>query len=141
MSGFAGTPGAIRQPPAQSGNFGQGASYPLALTKTGAVQLSYAAQSVEDSLCAILDTVPGERMMLPDYGANVGAPGEPIDVQRVIAKFKLDVATYEPRVDTVDVDTTPGPVAGEVTLNIAYQLQYEANERVLTYNLFVGPAF
>lgn len=141
MSGFVGIPGAIRQPPAQSGNFGQGATYPLALTRTGAVQLSYGAKSVEEALCAILDTSPGERVMLPDYGANVGAPGEPIDVQRVVAKFKLDVASYEPRVDTVDVDVVPGPDVGAVTLNIAYQLQYEANERVLTYPLFVGPSY
>ena len=140
MSGFVGTPGAIRQPPAQAGNFGQGATYPLTPTKTGAVQLSYGAQSVEDALRAILETCPGERVMLPDFGSAVG-PFEPIDVQKMIAKFKLDVAAYEPRVDTVDVDAVPGPDQGVVTLNIAYTLIDEADEHVLTYPLFVGPSY
>lgn len=135
-----GTPGAIRQPPPQSGNFGQGATYPLTYTTSGSIKLSSGSQSVEDALRAILETCPGERPMLPDFGAAVG-PFEPIDVQRMIAKFKFDVATYEPRVDTVDVTTDPGPTQEQVTLNISYQLRDEADERVLTFPLFVGPSF
>jgi phage baseplate assembly protein W len=135
-----GTPGAIRQPPAQSGNFGQGAAYPLAYTTAGSIRLSYGRQSVEDSLRAILETVPGERPMLPDFGAAVG-PFEPIDLPRAIAKFKLDVATYEPRIDTVDVTTDPGPTQAEVTMNISYSLKDEADEHVLTYPLFLGASF
>lgn len=135
-----GTPGAIRQPPPQAGSFGQGATYPLSYTSTGSVRLSYGRQSVEDALRAILETVPGERPMLPDFGAAVGL-GEPIDVPRMIAKLQLDISAYEPRVDTVDVTTDFGPDQGNVTINIAYALKDEAGEHVLTYNLFVGPSF
>lgn len=136
----AGTPGAIRQPPPQSGSIGQGAAYPLQYTSTGSIKLSFGRQSVEDALRAILETAPGERVMLPDYGANVGF-GEPIDIQRMIAKFQLDVSAYEPRVDTVDISTDFGPGQGEVTMNIAYTLKDEAGEHVLTYALFLGPSF
>jgi phage baseplate assembly protein W len=135
-----GTPGAIRQPPPQAGNFGQGAAYPLTYTTTGSLRLSYGRQSVEDSLRSILETVPGERAMLPDYGAAVGV-FEPIDIQRMIAKFQLDVSAYEPRIDTVDITTDYGPGQGEVTMNISYTLKDEAGEHLLTYNLFIGPSF
>ena len=135
-----GTPGAIRQPPPQTGSFGQGAAFPLVYSSTGSIKLSYGRQSVEDALNSILSTVPGERVMMPDYGAAVG-PFEPIDIQRMIAKFRLDVSAYEPRIDTIDVSTDPGPDQNTVTMNIAYSLKDEAGEHVLTYNLFLGPSF
>lgn len=132
-----GIPGAIRQPPAQSGNFGQGATYPLEYTATGAIKLSYGATLAEEGMRAILETVPGERPMLPGFGAAVG-PFEPIDVFRMIAKFKIDVKTYLPLVETVDVTTNPGPSQEEVTMNIAYTLKDDADEHTLTYPLFTG---
>lgn len=135
-----GTPGAIRQPPVQSGNSGQGASYPLQYTTTGSIKLSSGRQCVEESYRAILETVPGERPMLPDFGSAVG-PFEPVDIPRAIAKFKIDAATYEPRADIIEITTTPGPTQEQVTMNISYQLKDEADEHVLTYPLFVGPSF
>ena len=135
-----GTTGAIQTPPSTSGFLGQGVKYPLTLTTTGRLDLSNGQTSVEEALQAILETAPGERPMLPGFGAKVGE-FEPIDLQRMIAKFKKDVADYEPRVDSIEkIDAQYGPGAGEVSVSIYYILVGEANERILTYPLFLGAA-
>lgn len=140
MATTVGTPGAIQSPSPTGGFFGQGVSYPVTLTAQGRLQLSNGTTCVEESLQTILETAPGERPMLPGYGAKTGE-FEPVDLQRMIAKFKKDVADYEPRVDSIaSIETIYGPGVGEVTLSIYYVLVGEANERILTYPLYVGPA-
>jgi phage baseplate assembly protein W len=139
MATTVGTPGAIQTPSPTGGFMGQGVKYPLTLTSQGRLQLSNGTTCVEDSLRAILETAPGERAMLPGYGAKTGE-FEPIDLQRMVAKFKKDVADYEPRVESiVAADIGYGPGVGEASVNIVYQLVGEANERILTYPIFVGP--
>ena len=135
---MVGTIGAIRQPPVNSGLGGQGVSYPLDYTTQGRLKLSYGEQSINEALISILLTVAGERVMLPAYGANSGVH-EPIDLARMIAKFRLDVRDYEPRVDTVDVTTELGDQPQQVIMHITYTLVSDATERTLTYPLFVGP--
>jgi phage baseplate assembly protein W len=140
MATTVGTPGAIQTPSPTGGFFGQGVSYPLTLTTTGRLQLSNGTTCVEEALQTILETGTGERPMLPGFGARVGE-FEPIDMQRMIAKFKKDVADYEPRVETISsVDIQNGPGVGEVSVSIFYVLVGDANERILTYPIFVGPA-
>ncbi len=133
-----GTPGAIRQPPASSGNFGQGISYPLSYNAQGRLTLSYGPTSVEQALQAIWETGVGERAMLPKYGADTGT-FEPTDLDRMIIRFRQNVAEYEPRVESVDITTSDGPGQGEVSVQVAYTLVGEANERTLTFPFFVGP--
>jgi phage baseplate assembly protein W len=140
MATTVGTPGAIQTPPSTSGFLGQGVKYPLTLTNTGRLDLSNGQTSVEEALQAILETSPGERPMLPNFGSKTGE-FEPVDLQRMIAKFKKDVADYEPRVESIaNIDSVYGPGVGETTISIYYVVVGEANERILTYNLFVGPA-
>jgi phage baseplate assembly protein W len=140
MATTVGTSGAIQTPPSTSGFLGQGIKYPLTLTTTGRLDLSSGQTSVEEALQAILETSPGERPMLPGFGAKMGE-FEPVDLQRMIAKFKKDVADYEPRVESIaNIDNVLGPGVGEVTLSIYYTVVGEANERILTYPIFVGPA-
>ena len=135
-----GTPGAIQQPPVTSGFLGQGVTYPPQFTAQGRLKLSSGTTSVEEALKTILETSPGERPMLPGYGARIGE-FEPVDLARMVAKFKKDVADYEPRVESINsFDTNPGQGIGEVIGTITYTLVGEASERILTYPLFAGPA-
>lgn len=135
-----GTSGSIQQPSATSGFLGQGVTYPIAFTPQGRLKLSSGTTCVEEALKTILETAPGERPMLPGFGSRVGE-FEPIDLARMIAKFKKDVADYEPRVDSIaNVDANYGPGAGEVSVTIQYVLVNEANERILSASVFTGPA-
>lgn len=133
-----GTPNAIQQPSPSSGFLGQGVTYPIEYTTQGRLKISNGTTTVEESLRCILETAPGERVMLPGYGAKMGE-FEPIGLARMIAKFKKDVADYEPRVESVTVTSQLGLGTGEAEITIVYQVVGEANERVLTYGLFAGP--
>lgn len=135
---MSGTPGAIKQPPAAAGFLGQGVSWPLKINAQGRLATSWGASLVEEALKQIFATAQGERAMLPDYGANTGA-FEPPDLARTIAKFKLDVANYEPRVEYVVVTPQLGPGTNEVSVDCQYKLRDEANERTLTLGVFNGP--
>lgn len=136
---IVGTPGAIKAPPINAGVLGQGVSYPPTYNVQGRLKLSSGSVAVEEALQAILETAPGERAMLPGYGARIGE-FEPIDLARLVAKFKKDVSDYEPRVEEItDSDYNIGPGVGEVTLTFHYRLVGEANERILTYGIFSPP--
>ncbi len=139
MATPVGAAGAIQQSPPMAGTGGQGVSYPPTLTVQGRLKISSGSTSVEESLRSILETAPGERAMLPGYGARQGE-FEPVDLVTMIAKFKKDVADYEPRVESVEVSTEAGPGAGEATVTIIYIIAGDATERTLTAGFFVGPA-
>lgn len=128
--------GALPVPPPVAGFLGQGIKYPPQLTATGRLALSSGTTSVEESFFSILSTSEGERPMLPKYGARCGE-FEPADVQRMIIKFRDNVADYEPRADIIDAVADYGPGVGEVNVRITYLIKGEAGERVLTYPLFV----
>lgn len=130
-----GVTGAIKAPPPDSGFLGQGVKYPPTLTTGGKLATSSGTTSVEESLFSILSTSEGERPMMPKYGARIGE-FEPVDVQRMIVKFRSDVADYEPRCTIVDAISEPGPGIGDTTLIITYAIKDEADEHVLTFPLF-----
>lgn len=135
-----GTPGAITKPPINAGITGQGVSYPIAYNVQGRLKISSGSVCVEEALRAILETAIGERAMLPSYGSRVGE-FEPVDLARMIAKFKKDVSDYEPRVEEItSIDDVVGPGVGEVSISFQYRLVGEANERILTFGLFTSPA-
>ncbi len=138
MAATVGTSGALQKAPANAGIAGQGVSFPIDYTIQGRLALSFGEQSVNDALVSILLTTAGERAMLPSYGANAGEH-EPVDLARMIAKFRLDVRDYEPRVDTTEVSSELGDQPGQVMLHITYTMVSDATERTLTYPLFVGP--
>lgn len=136
--GTVGTPGAIKQSPTAAGFLGQGVSWPLQLNAQGRLAMSWGVALVEEALRQIFSTAQGERAMLPDYGSATAA-FEPPDLARTVAKFKQDVAAYEPRVEYVVLAPQLGPGVNEVTVDCQYKLRDEANERTLTLGVFNGP--
>jgi uncharacterized protein len=134
-----GTPGAISAPPASAGHFGQGVKYPLEYdANTGRLKLSVGVKSVEDSIKSIVLTAPSERPMLPGYGANVGLFEPAPDVDRLIVAIQQNIADYEPRVSSCEVEVALGQSLGEVFVQVTYVLVDEANSRTLTVGYFEG---
>lgn len=133
-----GTPGAIRKPPPNSGLGGQGVSYPLDYTTQGRLKLSYGEASINEALISIGLTVAGERSMLPACGSNMGVH-EPIDLARFKAKYRLDVREYEPRVDTIEVETELGDQPQQALVHVTYTTLSDATDQTLTFPLFTGP--
>jgi phage baseplate assembly protein W len=135
---MVGTPGAIRQPPPTAGSLGQGVAYPISYTTQGRLKLAYGIPLVEQALQTIWETSQTERAMLPQFGA-AQAEFEPIDLQLHIARLKKNVKDYEPRVDSISVDTSPGQTEQSVQVIVTYYLAGDDNENTLTFPEFQGP--
>ena len=123
---------------------GKGWSFPPVFSKTGlGIQLgmAYGDQNIRESLRAIITTVPGERLMIPDYGADTSqllfedlAPSFVINLQDVISDAIL---FYEPRIKLDEVIVEMDQYSeGLVNISINYTIR-ETNTR----SNFVFPYF
>lgn len=101
----------------------KGVSVPFRFTKRGYPEACENERCLHDSVFTILSTIPGERVMRPDFGSYLRALlFEPITrVTGFRAKTEVirSLSAWEPRIDVVDVlfeleDTT-------ITLHITWQ--------------------
>lgn len=125
----------IRKPPPSAAHLGQGVAYPMRVEASGRLALSWGAQSVEDAMSAIVQTVRGERVMQPDNGAAAGL-FEPVDdATEMRLSIQEVVAEHEPRVnpDSIDVEIRRVTSDGKVDVQVTYQIVGEAGDRVLTF--------
>jgi phage baseplate assembly protein W len=138
MAFQAGTPGAIRAVPPTAGFFGQGVKYPLTLTASGRLALSFGPDCVGDALNSIVSTAPMERVMQPDYGAAV-LTFDLVDPDRSRIAIGRNIADHEPRIVRSDISAEQGADLAQSEVTIKYVLIGEANVRTETYPFFVPP--
>lgn len=132
-----GTTGALPAPPASAGVLGQGLAYPPQLDgATGRLKLASGADLVQQAVYSICVTAPGERVMLPGYGA-ASSTFEPVDLDRQSLAVRESVAEYEARARDVIVSDELGP-AGRLVRTIKFDVIGEAGTRTLTDPLFTG---
>lgn len=134
-----GTPGAIQAVPANAGVLGQGIKYPPELdTATGRLRLAWGSDLVAQSIQSIAMTQPYERPMLPGYGA-ASVTFEPVDEHRFRLQFEANIAEYEPRASSVQIDVV-ALRSNETQCRVTFAVIGDANTRTLTAPLFTGPA-
>lgn len=83
-------------------------------------------ENVEKSMRVILETIAGERIMLPTFGCNLRPyVFEPMNVPNIaiIEKIVKDALTYhEPRIIVNDLDSKPNFGQGLIKINIKYTI-------------------
>lgn len=107
--------------------FGRSVALPVRVGADGRVAWSEGEDNVRDSIRAILLTEPGERLMLPDFGAGLRSflfEPNTVSTRRAIAdRIKRALTRWEPRIrlETVSVEEHQDqPSIAVVTLS--YQL-------------------
>lgn len=77
-----------------------------------------------ESLGILLSTTPGERVMLPSYGADMNRlMFEPLDVQLTTYMtdlIKTAIILHEPRIKTNEVILTAIPNEGRIDITVDY---------------------
>lgn len=107
-------------------HYGRGAAFPLALTPTGGVREAAGVARIEQSIRIILGTQHGERIMRPDFGANLSslafAANTPGTANLARHLVETALARWEPRIEVLDVDVIN--VLGEAALviTVSYRL-------------------
>lgn len=101
-------------------HYGRGAAFPLALGPTGGIRESAGVARIEQSIRVILGTQHGERIMRPDFGANLRSLAFAADTPGTanLARHLVEsaLARWEPRIEVLDVDVAN--VLGEAVLVI-----------------------
>lgn len=115
---------------------GRGLTFPLQLGVSGFSESAGVAK-VEQSIRIILGTLPGQRVMRPEFGCRLGtlafAPNTPATAD--LARYHVtDALTrWEPRIDLLAVDATNDTARGVLVLQLRYRLRATRTEHDLTY--------
>lgn len=109
---------------------GRGWAFPVALSPQGDIQQAEYEDDVRQAIRLILGTGHGERVMRPDFGANLRQlVFEPINnTTRSLAQHYVERALieWEPRIDVQSVTVTPAadePTLGKLLIAIAYRVR------------------
>jgi uncharacterized protein len=111
----------------QNSILGRGWSFPVAFKKGGnTVKLSEEEKDIKESLIILLTTALGERVMRPDYGANMeDMLFESINVTTasiIINRLKRAILFHEPRVNANNIDMVPDLANGFIEVTIEYTI-------------------
>ncbi|MFG1817783.1 GPW/gp25 family protein [Kribbella sp. NPDC049174] len=110
---------------------GRGLAFPLRISGTGLAESAGVAR-VEESIRIILGTQYGERVMRPEFGANlkslVFAPNNATTASLAGYYVTDALARWEPRIDVLDVLVTNDVDEARLVIEIQYRLRATAQE-------------
>jgi phage baseplate assembly protein W len=121
---------------------GRGWSFPVGLDDGGQVRLADGEEGIRQSIWMILGTSPGERVMRPDFGCGIhdlvfGA-NNAATATAVAGAVRDALATWEPRIDVLDVYAVPDPSQPNLLLiEINYQVRSTNSRFNLVYPFYL----
>ena len=122
---------------------GAGWGFPAAISATGSVRLFSGAEDVDAAIRLILSTVPGERVMRPDFGCGMWDQlFEPISARTLglIEQAVRDaLGRWEPRIDVDRVEAAGDPGTGIVQIALAYRIRATNDTRNLVFPFYTIP--
>ncbi len=107
--------------------YGQSVGFPPRISTDGRMQWSSGELNVRESICIILRTRPGERIMRPDFGCGLDRylfePNSIATLRLIQEEVKLSIQRWEPRVTLNDIVVAVNPTdARAVDITIYYTL-------------------
>ena len=117
---------------------GRGWAFPVTFSEESyQVHMSEEEEDIQQSLIILLNTTLGERIMRPDYGANMeDLLFEALNVttaNMIANRIKKAILFHEPRVKTEDIDLRPDYNEGRVEVLVKYIIIATNNRRNLVY--------
>ena len=117
-------------------------AFPFQLGDRNQIALVSGDLAIRQSIYIIVYTIPGERVMHPDFGCEIHSlVFDPVnDETAVVAERYVRDALlrWEPRINVQEVKVTPGNTElGEMSIAVSYQIkgQYEPRSLVFPYYL------
>ena len=121
--------------------FGKGAAFPFRPSALGGVALSTQEQRVHESIRMILGTQVGERLMRPDFGANLKSLTFAPNTQATanLAQHYVEEAlnTWEPRIVLLNVVVANDLKNGALIIDLNYRLSSSFEQRNLVYPFYL----
>lgn len=112
----------------------------LRLNARGGIAMVEGVDSVRQAILLLLTTVPGERVMRPDYGCDlyrlVFAPNDPTTAGLAIHYVRRALERWEPRVELVKVDANQDPASpARLLISLAYRIRATGHREELTVSV------
>ena len=105
------------------------------------VALAVYEEDIRQALLIILETNHGERVMRPEFGANLHVlVFEPINTTTLaLARHQVQeaITLWEPRVDNLTVQVTADPPLGRLMIDIGYRVRQTNTFYNLVYPFYL----
>jgi hypothetical protein len=121
---------------------GTGWSFPVRVADCGDIALSRDEESIAEAIRIILGTVPGERLMHPDFGCGIHEYIFAPNTERTagLIRFRVEEALnrWEPRIDLLEVLVQPAPDDPAVILiSITYRVKSTDSRFNMVYPFYL----
>jgi phage baseplate assembly protein W len=128
----------------QGGDFiGSGWSFPTTITPAGSVRLVGGGEDIDAAIRMILSTIPGERVMRPDFGCRmwslIFAPLTAGTLGLIEQYVREALERWEPRIDLDKVVAVADQDAAEVKIELDYRLRATNDVRNLVFPFYSIP--
>lgn len=121
--------------------FGHGLALPMLPGAGGALPQADGPEKVRQSIAIILDTEPGERLMLPRFGCGLRRflmqPNTAATRAAMQREIQTALAAWEPRIRLERVDVLPGDDPSLVLVQIDYQHLRDGRRDNLVYPFYL----
>jgi phage baseplate assembly protein W len=122
---------------------GNGWAFPAAINRNGSVRLVTGTEEVDASIRMILSTVPGERVMRPDFGCAMWemlfAPLTAGTLGLIEQAVREALERWEPRIELEEVSSEAVQESGAVFITVAYRLRSTNDVRNLVFPFYTIP--
>ena len=122
---------------------GSGWAFPAAISRTGSVRLVSGVDEVDAAIRMILSTVPGERVMRPEFGCSMWellfAPITAGTLGLVEQAVREALERWEPRITLQSVLATGDQGSGTVHIALAYRMKATNDVRNLVFPFYIIP--
>ncbi|MBB5019142.1 hypothetical protein HNQ59_002440 [Chitinivorax tropicus] len=125
----------------RSATLGQGIGLPWQPDGNGRLPVVAGPEKVRQSMAIILDTEPGERVMLPTFGCGLRRflmqPNTTSTRALMQREIELALRTWEPRIAVDRVEVLPGDEPALVMIRIAYTHLRDGRPDNLVYPFYL----
>lgn len=120
---------------------GRGPGLPFAPDANGRLPVVDGPEKVRQSIFIILDTEPGERVMLPEFGCGLRRflmqPNNGATRSQIEREIGLALQRWEPRIKVSQVDVSPGDDPALVLIEIQYVHVLDGRRDSLVYPFYL----
>jgi len=120
---------------------GQGPAFPIRPGPDGRLAYVTGDQIIRQSIETILDTEPGERVMLPTFGCGLRRylmqPNSTATRTAMQQEISGSLSRWEPRILVISVTVTPGDDPSLVWISISYTRLADRREDDLVYPFYL----
>lgn len=122
---------------------GQGLAFPLQISPRGQVSMAVGATDIEQSIRIILGTMPGERVMRPEFGCRAWEllfePNHTVSHGMMSIYVQEALAMWEPRIAVQDVQAYRAPeMHNAMLVEVTYTIKTTHDKRSIVFPFYIA---